>query len=135
MNDIIVEKVVEFAKAAFVKLNDADIARNKSKEPKDKVPLFLSKVQNSKTQFQDIIVAASQATSVEEFKLYIAYKAAKDGIYGLWKAFGQELNEFIKADIEQLDCDEKEKLVVLHQAMGYLMWAAYAFAEGMLQYV
>ena len=90
----------------------------------------LARVQKSKTQFQDIITAASQATSLDEFKLYIAYKAAKAGNDDLWKTFGARLNKFIDERVCKLECDDKDKLAILHQAMGYLMWAAYAASAG-----
>ena len=116
MNDTLVADVVTFAKTEF---------QNET----------LTKVKKSKTQFQDIITAASQATSLEEFKLYIAYKAAKAGSNDLWKDFGARLNMFVDEHIRNQDTDEKEKLKVLHQAMGYLMWAAYAASAEVLDHV
>jgi hypothetical protein len=117
-NEEIVREVIRFTRRAFSDEKTLDQAKK------------------SKRQFQDLINAAGQATSIEEFKLYIAYKAAKASNNDLWKSFGRPLNRFIDELIKlEPSNDISKKLEVLHQGMGYLMQAAYAEAEGELDYV
>ena len=116
VNGMLVKLVIEFV----------------NKEFKD---VTLKQVGDSLTQFQDLISAASQAISLDEFMLYIAYKAAKARQNDLWRDFGGTLNKFIKDEIADTGTSEQEKVANLQQAMGYLMWAAYAAARGVLQHV
>jgi len=92
----------------------------------------LTEIKRSKTQFHDLIAAANQATSVEQFKLYIAYKVAKDRRGGLWDNLGRKLNDFISKNVGSDREDKQEQIETLNRlriGMGYLMWAAYAATQ------
>jgi len=79
--------------------------------------------QKGLTQFHDLIRAADQSVSTDEFLLYIAYKRAKAKQNHWWNSFEPLLRDFIEKDLKTLSTDE------LSKAMGYLMWAANAVSK------
>ncbi|MDR1157414.1 MAG: hypothetical protein LBK75_03785 [Oscillospiraceae bacterium] len=95
--------------------------------------------QNGKKQFIDIMEAAQRAHCVEELKLYVAYKGAKEGSRGMWNKLANPLNHEID-ELENIAKIAKEgnardvSLADIHHEivkryMGYLMWQACALLE------
>lgn len=97
------------------------------------------KKQDGKKQFVDLVEAAAQACCIDEFKLYIKYKGAKEGTRSLWgglsNSFNVKIDELMKevADkiekaIGNLQAMDSEiiKLEVLKRFCGYLMWRTHA---------
>ena len=102
----------------------------------------ITKTRDGKKQFTDLVEASSQASCIDEFKLYIKYKAAKEGTRSLWGGIANPFNakidklieniakkieeddEIVKLEIDK--DDEIVKLEVLKRFCGYLMWRAHA---------
>ena len=90
-----------------------------------------------KRQFNSLVEAAAQTCCIDEFKLYIAYKGAKEGTRGIWKEltipFNQEVDglrglatDLVKDSDGVLESKDMEDvhLEVLRRFVGYLMWKA-----------
>ena len=93
--------------------------------------IITSSSETRKKQFVDLVEAASQACCVDEFKLYIKYKGAKEGTRSLWGNLANPFNARIDALIEkvadEIDKDNEDvRLEVLRRFCGYLMWRTHA---------
>ena len=91
----------------------------------------ITRTRDGKKQFVDLVEAAAQACCIDEFKLYIKYKGAKEGTRSLWGNLANPLNASIDKLMEGVaDKIEKDnetvKLEVLRRFCGYLMWRAHA---------
>jgi len=95
----------------------------------------ITKTRDGKRQFTELIEAAAQACCVDEFKLYIRYKGAKEGTRSLWGGLANPLNAQINELSKTLakdianECGENIEIVdldVLRRFCGYLMWCAHA---------
>jgi len=91
----------------------------------------ITKTRDGKKQFTDLVEAAAQACCIEEFKLYIKYKGAKEGTRSLWGGLAYPFNLMIEKLIREVankidEDNEAVKLEVLKRFCGYLMWRAHA---------
>jgi hypothetical protein len=91
----------------------------------------ITKTRDGKKQFVDLVEASAQACCIDEFKLYIKYKGAKEGTRSLWGGLANPFNAKIEKLIEdvanKIDKDsEIVKLEVLKRFCGYLMWRTHA---------
>ena len=96
----------------------------------------ITKTRDGKKQFVDLVEAASQACCIDEFKLYIKYKGAKEGTRSLWgglaNPFNAKIDKLMETVADKIEKDnEIVKLEVLRRFCGYLMWRAHAdISEG-----
>jgi len=91
----------------------------------------ITRTRDGKKQFVDLVEAAAQACCIDEFKLYIKYKGAKEGTRSLWgglaSPFNARIDKLMKDVADSIDKDnETVKLEVLRRFCGYLMWRAHA---------
>jgi hypothetical protein len=77
--------------------------------------------------------AAAQAVAIDEFKLYLAYKGAKEGTRSLWAGLAapfnveaDRLSELTDENPETLTEEEKQQMHIelLRRFTGYMMWKA-----------
>ena len=92
---------------------------------------IITKTRDGKKQFVDLVEAAAQACCIDEFKLYIKYKGAKEGTRSLWGGLARPFNDTIDKLISDVadkieEGDEIVRLEVLKRFCGYLMWRAHA---------
>ena len=94
---------------------------------------IITKTRDGKKQFVDLVEAASQACCIDEFKLYIKYKGAKEGTRKLWgnlaNPFNEKIDELMRTvanEIAEGNDTETVKLEVLRRFCGYLMWRTHA---------
>jgi len=109
----------------------------------------ITRTRDGKRQFTELVEAAAQTCCINEFKLYIKYKGAKEGTRSLWGNLANPFNakidslvETVADDIVKKDktddivkkdkADETEKdneavrIEVLKRFCGYLMWRVHA---------
>jgi hypothetical protein len=91
----------------------------------------ITKTRDGKKQFVDLVEAAAQACCIDEFKLYIKYKSAKEGTRSLWGSlanpFNAKIDKLIETVANKIEADnETVKLEVLKRFCGYLMWREHA---------
>lgn len=91
----------------------------------------ITRTRDGKKQFVDLVEAATQACCIDEFKLYIKYKGAKEGTRGLWgglaNPFNAKIDELVSTVADKIEANnETVKLEVLKRFCGYLMWRAHA---------
>jgi len=91
----------------------------------------ITRTRDGKKQFVDLVEAAAQACCIDEFKLYIKYKGAKEGTRSLWgglaNPFNARIDKLIKDVADKIEeGDETVRLEVLKRFCGYLMWRAHA---------
>ena len=91
----------------------------------------ITKTRDGKKQFVDLVEAAAQACCIDEFKLYVKYKGAKEGTRSLWGGLANPLNARIDKLMEDVadkidKGNETVRLEVLKRFCGYLMWRALA---------
>jgi len=103
-----------------------------AKKPQYRKPIGSSGgKKGGKRQFTDLVAAAAQACCIDEFKLYIKYKAAKEGTRGVWydlaDPFNAKVDDLMKTVADEIkQNDETVRLEVLKRFCGYLMWRAHA---------
>ena len=92
-------------------------------------------------QFNELVEASAQASCIDEFKLYIRYKGAKEGSRNLWSSISIPFNATVdelmndvanviineyKAANDNAKDEESIKLAVLNRFCGYLFWRVHA---------
>ena len=100
---------------------------------------------DGKKQFIDIMESAALAESIEELKLYIAYKGKKEGTRSMWAELAAPLNQELdslrekakklagersgsSADQEQ---EDEFHLELVRRFAGYLMWKTHILISEM----
>jgi len=79
----------------------------------------------NKRQFTGLVEAGQKAACVEELKLFIRYKEAKQGTSRQWNGLAQPLVHMID---EVCALVEPElQLPLVQRFLGYLMWDAHAY--------
>lgn len=73
------------------------------------------------TQFTGLVAAGQQATCVEELKLFILYKEAKQGTSKEWARLAEPLVKIVGEVCEMTPSDELQ-LPLVQRFLGYLMW-------------
>lgn len=100
----------------------------------------ITRTRDGKKQFNDLVEASAQACCIDEFKLYIKYKGAKEGTRSLWGGLATHFNSAIDELMKQVEDNisngidkdkyqvdhETVRLEVLRRFCGYLMWRANA---------
>jgi len=87
----------------------------------------ITRTRDGKKQFVDLVEATGQACCIDEFKLYVKYKGAKEGTRSLWgnlaNPFNAKIDELMTTVADEIEKNsEPLKLEVLKRFCGYLMW-------------
>ena len=119
---------------------DALMESKRQKEEMDKhTPALISKADSfvdllkkrkpfeipNKRQFTGLVEAGQKATCIEELKLFIRYKEAKQGTSKQWNGLAQPLVYMID-EVSKL-VEPKLQLPLVQRFLGYLMWDAHAY--------
>ena len=101
----------------------------------------ITDIRDVRKQFNELVEASAQASCIDEFKLYVRYKGAKEGSRNLWAdismPFNATVDELMK-DVANVIINEYKvakddakdaefiKLAVLNRFCGYLFWRIHA---------